>query len=66
MLTLNEVCDRLRMSRKTVIKLILSGDLEASRHGNAGNGGNGAYRVTEEALDAYVESCKVVPAGVAS
>lgn len=66
MLTLNEVCERLHMSRKTAIKLIASGELEASRHGTAGIGGNGAYRVTEEALDAYIKSRKVVPAGVAS
>ena len=66
MLTLNEVCERLHMSRKTVIKLIDSGELEASRHGTAGIGGNGAYRVTEEAFAAYVESCKVVPAGTGS
>ena len=65
MLTLNEVCERLRMSRKTVIKLIAAGDLEATRHSGRGIGA-GEYRITEEALGAYLESRKVVPAGVAS
>ena len=65
MLTLNEVCERLRMSRKTVIKLIKSGDLEASRHPGRGIG-DGEYRVTEEALDAYIKSRRIVPVAAAS
>lgn len=65
MLTLNEVCERLRMSRKTVIKLIVSGDLEATRHPGRGIGA-GEYRITEEALAAYLESRKVVPVAAAS
>jgi excisionase family DNA binding protein len=66
LLTLNEVCERLRMSRKSVIKLINSGELEASRVGTAGRDSGGVYRITEEALAAYLESCKVEPAEAAS
>lgn len=66
MLTFSEVCDRLRMSPKSVRKLILSGELEASRVGSNGIGGNGAYRISEEALADYLERNKVVPATAAS
>jgi excisionase family DNA binding protein len=66
LLTLNEVCERLLLSRKTVIKLIDSGELEASRVGTAGIGGRGAYRITEEALARYLESRKVESAAAAS
>ena len=66
MLTLNEVCERLRMSRKTAIKLIVSGELEACRVGSKGIGGAGEYRITEEALADYIERRKVVPVAAAS
>jgi excisionase family DNA binding protein len=65
-LTFREVCDRLRMAPKTVRKLITSGDLEASRVGSAGIGGNGAYRISEEALASLMERRKVVPVAAAS
>lgn len=65
MLTLNEACERLRMSRKTVVKLIVSGELEATRHPGRGIG-NGEYRITEAALDAYLKSRRIVPAAAAS
>lgn len=66
MLTFREVCDRLRMSPKSVRKLIVSGEIAASRVGSHGLGGNGQYRVTEEALADYLERNKVVPVRAAS
>jgi len=66
MLTFAEVCERLRMSPKTLRKLITSGEIEASRVGSHGIGGNGQYRITEEALAAYIERRKVVPVKAAS
>lgn len=63
MLTFSEVCERLRMSPKTVRKLIASGEIEASRVGvGRGRGGRGEYRITEQALTDYLERSKVVPA----
>ena len=50
MLTFTEVCGRLRVTPKTLRKLILAGDLKAIRVG-----GNGAYRVSEEDLTAYIK-----------
>lgn len=61
MLTFKEACARLRMSPKTLRKLILSGEIEASRVGAHGRGGNGQYRIPEESIDAYLERSKVVP-----
>ena len=66
MLTFSEVCTQLRMSPKTLRKLITSGEIEASRVGSHGRGGNGQYRITEEALAAYLERKKVVPAKAVS
>ena len=48
MLTFAEVCDQLRLTPKTLRKLIRSGDLKAIRVG-----GNGAYRIAEEDLADY-------------
>jgi len=61
MLTFSEVCDRLRMSPKTLRKLIASGEIEAFRVG-----GNNAYRISEEALRAYIRRSKVEPVKAAS
>ncbi len=61
MLTFSEVCERLRMSPKTLRKLIASGEIEASRVGEHGRGGNGQYRITEEAIDSYLKRNRVVP-----
>jgi excisionase family DNA binding protein len=49
MLTFQEVCDRLRLSPKTLRKIIQSGDLHASRVG-----GNSAYRIAETDLSTYL------------
>jgi len=56
MLTITDVCDRLNCSPDTVYRLIHSGLLEA--HKNPGR--NGAMRISETALDAYVAASKVV------
>jgi len=61
-LTLREVCDRLRMSPTTVRKYIRSGDLEASRVGSDGIGGNGSYRIRPQAVEDFMEGRKVQPA----
>ncbi len=54
MLTFTEVCEQLRVSPKTLRKMILSGDLKAIKVG-----GNGAYRISEEDLADYIR-CQAV------
>lgn len=51
-LTAVEVCERLRISRDTLHKLIKSGDLRAHK---VGSGITSPYRIDEEDFDAYVE-----------
>ena len=51
-LSATEVCDRLRVSRDTLTKLIKSGDLKASK---VGPHFNSHYRIKEEDLDAYLD-----------
>ena len=62
-LTFREVCDRLRMAPKTVRKLIVSGDLEATKTGDAANS---HYRISDRALAAFMERRRVHPAQEAS
>lgn len=50
MLTFAEVCTQLRVTPKTLRKVIQGGDLKAIRVG-----GNGAYRISEEDLADYIE-----------
>ena len=64
MLTFREVCGELRMSPKTVRKLIVSGELEARKIG--GGRWGGAYRVDESALADYLKRKTVQPAQRAS
>lgn len=52
MLTAAEAAERLRISDRTLKKLIKSGALKAMKAGDAVNSG---YRITEEALDDYIE-----------
>ena len=52
MLTFAEVCDELRMSPKTVRKLIVSGQLEAFK---AGTAQTSPYRITEDALAEFIK-----------
>lgn len=54
MLTTREVCERLSIHPKTLRKIIRNGDLAAVRVGSKGLGGNGAYRISEEALQDYL------------
>lgn len=63
MLTSAQVRAELRIGRDKLRELIQAGEIEAIRTGDAPNS---HYRFTEEALAAYVESHKVMPAGVAS
>lgn len=51
------------MDRKTVRKLIASGDLEASR---AGNGERSPYRISEAAVEEFLARRKVSPSQAAS
>jgi excisionase family DNA binding protein len=63
-LTFREVCDRLRMAPKTVRKLIVSGELEATQPGGTPNS---PYRISERALDSFMERRrKVQPTQAAS
>lgn len=63
MLTFAEVCGELRLDKKTVRKLIVSGELEAIKTGDAANA---PYRISEGALAEYIERRKVVPVQAAS
>ena len=51
-LSATEVCDRLRVSRDTLTKLIKSGDLKASK---IGPHHNSHYRIKESDVDAYLD-----------
>lgn len=55
MLTITDVCDRLAISKGTVYRLVRSGELRA--HKNPGR--NGAIRISEEALAAYLSDTLV-------
>jgi excisionase family DNA binding protein len=66
MLTFTEACTELRMSPKTLRKLITSGELEASRVGTHGRGGLGQYRIPESAVTDYLARRKVEPVRAAS
>ena len=52
MLTVEEVAERLRISTKTVKRLIQAGQLAAMKAGTAANSG---YRVGEDALADFME-----------
>lgn len=51
-LTAAEACERLRVSRETLRKLIASGDLKAHK---VGQGRTSPYRISEEDADEYIE-----------
>jgi excisionase family DNA binding protein len=61
MLTSAEVRKRLGIGRDKLRELIQTGELEAIKTGDAVNA---PYRVSEEALAAYIESRKVRPEAV--
>ena len=47
-----EACERLRVSRETLRKLIKSGDLKAHK---VGTGRTSPYRISEEEAEAYID-----------
>lgn len=47
-----EACERLRVSRETLRKLIKSGQLRAHK---VGDGRTSPYRISEEEASAYIE-----------
>lgn len=51
MLTSAEVCERLRISDRTLRSMVARGDIKAIRTGP----GNSPFRFTEEALADYIE-----------
>jgi excisionase family DNA binding protein len=59
MLTFAETCAELRISPKTLRKLIQSGDLAAVKIG--GGRWSGAYRISEEALAEFLRQQTVKP-----
>lgn len=63
MLTSAEARKRIGVSRERLRQLILSGELEAIKTGSAVNS---HYRISEEAVDGYLERRKVQPVQAAS
>ena len=57
MLTFAEACDQLRMSPKTLRKLIVAGEVEASKVGGGRWGGR--YRIKEQVVADYLERTTV-------
>jgi excisionase family DNA binding protein len=60
MLTVPEVAERLRVAVSTVYALVESGKLGAFRIGP----NDGAIRVSEEQLQAYLDACRSLPHSV--
>ena len=58
MLTSAEVCERLRIDKKTLFKRIQDGDITAVK---VGPGRNAGYRISEEALAEFLERNTVKP-----
>lgn len=52
MLTIQEVADKLRVSRETIRKVIIKGDLKALKIGTE-------YRIQESDFQEYLESIKI-------
>lgn len=63
MLTSAEARERIGIGRAKLEALIREGEIEAIKTGTAPNS---HYRIPEEAVDAYIERHKVVPAQVGS
>lgn len=62
MLTVPEVAERLRVAVSTVYALVESGKLQAFRIGPH----DGAIRVSEEQLEAYLNACRSLPHSIAN
>ena len=58
MLTRRHVCKRLGIGKNEFIRLVRTGELRAIRTGSAPNS---PYRVSEDALDDYIERKTVQP-----
>lgn len=63
MLTAAEARKRIGVSREQLRRLILAGEIPAHKTGGARNS---HYRISEEAVDAYLERHSAVPVAVAS
>jgi excisionase family DNA binding protein len=63
LLTSAEARERIGISRAKLEALIREGEIEAIKTGSAPNS---HYRIPEDAVTAYLESHKVVPAGAVS
>lgn len=63
MLTSAEARARIGVSREQLRRLIKAGEIQAHKTGGARNS---HYRISEEAIAAYLESHQAVPAGTAS
>jgi excisionase family DNA binding protein len=63
LLTAAEARKRIGVSREQLRRLIMTGEIEAHKTGGARNS---HYRISEEAVNAYIERRKVVPARAAS
>jgi excisionase family DNA binding protein len=63
LLTSAEARERIGIGRAKLEALIREGEIEAIKTGTAPNS---HYRIPEEAVDAYIERHKVVPAQVGS
>ena len=63
MLTSAEARERIGISRAKLEALIHQGEIEAIKTGSAPNS---HYRISEEALEAYIERQKVEPVATAS
>ncbi len=62
MLTVPEVAERLRVAVSTVYALVESGKLGSFRIGP----NDGAIRVSEEQLRAYLDACRSLPHSIAN
>jgi excisionase family DNA binding protein len=64
MLTSAEVCDHLRITEKTLRRMINDGEIRASKIGRGRWGGR--YRINEEDLADYIKQQEIVPGAAAS
>jgi excisionase family DNA binding protein len=58
MLTSEQVRERLGISQRTLFRLVMSGQIEATK---TRPGKNGRYRFSEEALETYIRRNRVKP-----
>lgn len=63
MLTGAQVRERLGIGKEKFLELVKTGELAAIKLGTAQNA---PYRISEEALDDFIERSRVIPAGKAA